>query len=113
MNGSQIKYRLEIGSSLLRAATWERMERDAFKALIQRFTTRESKCAARAKPTYRWRRKRLAAVAVFERRFGPAPELFTRYKLPRLRSYYKVNGTYIWSRAAQQVVPGDAASGAA
>lgn len=108
MNGSHIKYRLEIGSSLLRVATWERMERDSLKALIQRFSTRESKCSAKAKPTYRWRRKRLAAIVLFERRHGPAPELFTRYKLPRLKSYYKVNGVYLWPRGAQQGAPGDA-----
>ena len=108
MNGSHIKYRLEIGSSLLRVVTWERKERDPLKTLIQRFTTRESKCSAKAKPTYRWRRKRLAAIAVFERRYGPAPELFTRYKLPRLKSYYKANGVLLWPRIAQQGAPGDA-----
>ena len=108
MNGSHIKYRLGIGSSLLRVATWEQMDRNELKALIQRFATRESKCSAKAKPTFLWRRKRLAAITVFERRYGSAPKLFTSYKLPRLKSYYIVNGVYLWPRAAQQGAPADA-----
>lgn len=116
MNGSEVKYRLEAGSSLLRPATWERMERDALKALIQRFATRESKCSKKAEPTFRWRRKRLAAIAVFERRFGPAPELFTRHKLPKLKSYYVLNGKYLWpgllAHAAQQGASGDVGANA-
>jgi hypothetical protein len=102
-SGSSLKYRLGHGSSLLRPATWRAMERNALKALIQRFSTRESLCYRKGKPGALWRRRRLAAIVVFESRFGPAPTFFTQFTLPRFSSFYVHKGQYLWPSTAQPV----------
>jgi len=109
-SGSHIKYRLGLGSPLLRSATWAVMGRNELKALIQRFATRESGAYGKGAPGSLWRRRRLAAVTLFEARFGSAPALFTKHKLPRFRSFYVHQGQYLWPSAAQQVIQADAAS---
>jgi hypothetical protein len=48
------------------------------------------------KPTFIWRRRRLGAVIEYERRFEEVPQLFKGHKLPNLRSYYVIDGKYIW-----------------
>lgn len=72
------------------------------KSLIQRFSTKEVSSIRNHKPFYVWRVKRLAAVAVFEKRFGEGSvsEIFKLRKLPILDSYYVSKGEYIWSEKA-------------
>ena len=105
MNGSHIKYKLMQGSSLLRVVTWRAMARLELKALIQRFATRENNCYKNAKPGGAlWRRRRLTAISVYEGRFGQPPAFFCQRTLPKLDSYYVVDGQYLWPSSAQPVV---------
>lgn len=100
-SGSHVKYRLGLGSPLLRASVWQAMPFRELKALIQRFSTKENQCFRKGRAGALWRRRRLAAVAVFEQRYGQAPLLFKQQKLPRLASYYVRKGQYLWPVPAQ------------
>ena len=97
INLKQIKYKLNSGSSLLRVAEWESISDRQLKSLIQRFATREAKLMAKGRPSFNvWRNRRLKAVEVFEQRFVEVPEIFKKWKMPMLKSYYINDGKYIW-----------------
>ncbi|HAO31448.1 MAG TPA: hypothetical protein DCQ84_00640 [Candidatus Competibacteraceae bacterium] len=87
---------MNTGSVLLTTVFWQKTNASRLKSLIQRFATRERNCFAKAKPSFLWRNRRLAAVTVFRKRFGPVPEIFTRHKLPKQDSYYIKDGEYVW-----------------
>ncbi|ACX95537.1 hypothetical protein Hneap_0686 [Halothiobacillus neapolitanus c2] len=101
MNGSHIKYRLGLGSPLLRRSFWETTDRRQLHILIMRFAQKQHLLSGKAKPSFIWRRRRLEAVAVFERRFGPVPAVFRAATLPRKLSLYSTEGRHIWPFAAQ------------
>lgn len=96
MRLASIENRLLPGSQLFRVGRWKRMTKLELKGLILRFATREHRCRLESLPTFCWRRRRLGAVAVFEKRFERAPEIFRAHKLPRMKSYYVQNGRYVW-----------------
>jgi hypothetical protein len=69
--------------------------------LIKRFATRENQARRKGAPTFRWRCRRLRAVAVFERRFEQVPDIFRKRKLPIRKSYYVHQGTYVWPESGE------------
>ena len=73
--------------------------------LIKRFATRENRSRQHGKPTFRWRRRRLRAVGVFERRFERVPEVFRNHQLPKMKSYYMHEGKYIWPESGEPGKP--------
>ena len=105
--GAGRKYLLLPGSELLRVEYWKRAHKLELMGLIKRFATRERRCRSRGKPTFRWRNRRLAAVAVFEARFERPPEIFCQWALPAFQSFYVHNGRYVWPEHGQ---PGDLVS---
>ncbi len=96
MRGASPKYHLLPGSELFRVAQWKRVSKNELKSLIKRFATREQQCRIRSAPAFCWRRRRLGAVAVYEARFERVPDVFRNHNLPRMKSYYVHNGTYVW-----------------
>ncbi len=88
-------YRLAAGSAVLRVSYWQCTTRRDLMSLIKRFATRENQSRQHGAPTFRWRRRRLGAIGVFERRFEKVPEVFRNHKLPKnevlLRSSKKVH----------------------
>ena len=76
---------------------WQSLPQRQLKTLIHRFATKE---AARLRLGNRefnlWRTRRLKAVAIFEKRFGGVPTMFKLRKMPVLKSYYIINGIYLW-----------------
>ena len=96
MRGSGRRYRLLPGSELLRVRYWQKAEANELKGLIKRFATRENHAWKKGKGALLWRSRRLKAVAVYEARFEPAPEIFRHRKLPLQKSYYVHGGKYVW-----------------
>lgn len=94
--GAGRKYQLLPGSELLREGHWKRVDKNVLKNLIKRFATHENLCREICKPTYRWRNRRLKAVAVYEERFERPPEIFCHHKLPPMKSYYVHDRKYVW-----------------
>jgi hypothetical protein len=74
-------------------------------SLIKRFATRENQSRQHGAPTFRWRRRRLGAVGVFERRFEKVPEVFRNHKLPKMKSYYVHQRKYIWPESGEPGKP--------
>jgi hypothetical protein len=96
LSGRSPKYHFRAGSELFRVAHWKRIPKYDLKSLIFRFATREQQCCRRSASPYRWRKRRLGAVAVYEARFERVPDTFRNHKLPRMKSYYVHNGRYVW-----------------
>jgi hypothetical protein len=105
MRGSNRKYALGAGSSLLRAAYWTTAAQNELKGLIKRFATREENCRRKGASTFHWRRRRLGAVAVYESRFEQVPDIFRKRQLPRLRSYYVHDAKYVWPERGEPGKP--------
>lgn len=80
-----------------------------------RFAQKQRRLSNKAKPSFIWRRRRLEAIAVFERRFGPVPAVLRGAKMPHKLPVYNADGKHIWPLAAQQGIQpdGPAGSGAA
>jgi hypothetical protein len=96
MKVSARKRALVAGTEFLRATYWARAPQGHLKSLIKRFATRENMCRKKGKPAFPWRKRRLDAVAVYERRFERTPDIFRGRLLPRMRSYYVAGGRYVW-----------------
>ena len=77
--------------------TWQKIPQNQLKTLIRRFAIREAGNLSVGRPEFGlWRVRRLRAVNIYEKRFGCVPELFKQRKMPVLKSYYVINGEYIW-----------------
>ncbi len=96
MRGASPKYHMRSGSHLFRVAHWKCISKIELKSLIRRFASREQQLCRRMAPTFRWRKRRLGAVAIYEARFERVPDIFRNHKLPRMKSYYVHNGRYVW-----------------
>jgi hypothetical protein len=94
----RFNYFLREGSDLLKVTVWRRLPGRQLKSLIQRFATKEARCSryCAGRYVFLWRRRRLAAVSEYERRFGEVPGIFKGRKLPPLKSYYMKDGVYVW-----------------
>ncbi len=90
-------YKLDVGSDFLKVLIWRQLSQRQLKSFIHRFATREAADLRKGKSSfYLWRVRRLHAAAIFDKRFGGVPEIFTLRKMPVLESYYVNNGVYIW-----------------
>ena len=101
------KYALGAGSQLLRPAHWARAAKNELKGLIKRFATREDNCRRKGAPTFRWRTRRLGAVAVYEAGFERVPDIFRGHGLPRMKSYYVHDAKYVWPETGEPGRPVD------
>ena len=92
-----MKYKLLKGSPLLRALTWQQLNKRQLQSLIKRFATKEAKLIRQGHASYFiWRSRRVSAVKIYEKRHGNAPLLFKQRCMPKLKSYYINNGVYTW-----------------
>jgi hypothetical protein len=88
---------LKKGSELLRVVTWQKIPINQLKTLIRKFAIREAGNLRVGRPEFGlWRVRRLRVMNMYEKRFGCVPDLFKRRKMPVLKSYYVINGEYIW-----------------
>ena len=97
MRLATIKLRLLPGSELLRVSCWRSLTERELKNLILRFATLEHRSRTRPGGVFYWRRRRLGAAAVYEGRFCRAPDIFRKYVLPDMKSYYVHDGRYVWT----------------
>jgi hypothetical protein len=108
MKGSARKHALFAGTQFLRATYWMRAPQCHLKSLIKRFATRENVRRREGRPSYPWRKRRLEAVAVYEKRFERTPDIFRGRMLPRMRSCYVQDGRYLWPERGEPGDPVDA-----
>lgn len=90
------KYRLDDGSSLLRKMHWDSATEKELHTLIMRFARLERRGWKTSNTGFKWRRRRIDAVAVYEKRFAPVPIPFGGRLLPKKINIYTKDGKHIW-----------------
>ena len=96
-------YRLQENSPLIKQRFWTQASQRDLHILIMRFARKESISRQRGKSSFLWRRRRKAAISVFERRFYPVPDFFKQYSMPLKWSIYTKKGCHVWPFATQQI----------